>query len=249
MCTVLLRFAPGRPWPLLLAAVRDEFVERAWDPPGRYWGDGLVGGRDRVAGGTWLAVDPSGPGVAAVLNGVRLPPPAEGARPSRGTLPLDALRGRPPHVAGHDGFHLVRAIPTEVRVWSWDGAELTSGSLAPGDHIIVNRGIGLPDEPVIAHFLPLLRAAADPSPAPTGGPSTVDTVGFWADWVRLLAGDGLDPTDPRALLVRRTHADRAYGSTSVSLVGLRPGGVRYDFCAPPTDPSRWYRVPDIDSVM
>jgi hypothetical protein len=238
MCTVLLRFAPGRAWPLLLAAVRDEFVDRAWDPPGRYWEDRLLGGRDRLAGGTWLAVDPSGAGVAAVLNGVRLPPPAQGARPTRGTLPLDALRGRPPRAAGRDGFHLVRGTPSEVRMWSWDGEQLTSGSLAPGDHIIVNRGIGTADEPVAAHFLPLLREVADPGPA--GGESTV---AFWGDWVRLLAGDHLDPADPRALLVRRTVAGNVYGSTSASLVAVRTGEVRYDFSASPTDPSRWSRVP------
>src|SRR5947209_11609771 len=81
MCTVLLRFAPGTPRPLLLGAVRDEFVERAWDPPGAHWGDRLLGGRDRTAGGTWLAVDPDRPAVAAVLNGVRRPPPEDGTRP------------------------------------------------------------------------------------------------------------------------------------------------------------------------
>jgi hypothetical protein len=241
MCTVLLRFAPGSAWPLLFAAVRDEFVDRAWDPPGRYWGDRLVGGRDRTAGGTWLAVDPSGAGVAAVLNGVRLPLPAEGTRPTRGTLPLEALRGRVPQAAGHDGFHLLRGTPDEVRVWSWDGRELVSRSLEPGDHIIVNRGVGYHDEPVVAHFLPLLRTAADPGPAVTG--STVD---FWGDWVRLLDTDRLDPADPRALLVKRTHAGRDYGSTSASLVAVRAGQVRYDFCAAPVTPSRWFQVPDGD---
>ena len=62
MCTVLLRLTPGGVHPVLLGAVRDEFVERSWDPPARHW-DGaaahLVGGRDLVAGGTWLAVDPA----------------------------------------------------------------------------------------------------------------------------------------------------------------------------------------------
>jgi len=214
MCTVLLRFAPGNAWPLLLAAVRDEFVDRAWDPPGRYWEDPLLGGRDRAAGGTWLAVDPLRPGVAAVLNGVRLPRPA-----------------------GHDGFHLVRGTPHELRVWSWDGRELVSRSLEPGDHIIVNRGIGYDDEPVVAHFLPLLRTAASPGPATDG--STVD---FWGDWVRLLDGDGLDPADPRALLVGRRVAGRRYGSTSASLVAVRADQIRYDFCAAPIGPSNWSRI-------
>ncbi|HEY2672301.1 MAG TPA: NRDE family protein [Rugosimonospora sp.] len=237
MCTVLLRFAPGSAWPLLLAAVRDEFVDRAWDPPGRYWGDQVLGGRDRTAGGTWLAVDPVRPGVAAVLNGVRLPHPAQGERPTRGTLPLDALRGREPEGAGYDGFHLIRATPHEVQVWSWDGRELVSRSLEPGDHIIVNRGVGHDDVPVVAHFLPLLRTAAGPDSTAAG--STVD---FWGDWVRLLGGDRLDPGDPRALLVGRSVAGKNYASTSASLVALRDDRVRYDFCAAPVGPSGWFPV-------
>ncbi|MGK2949311.1 MAG: NRDE family protein, partial [Acidimicrobiales bacterium] len=71
MCTVLLRFSPGSPWPVVAGAVRDEFTERPWDPPDRHW-DGprsaLVGGRDHTAGGTWLAVDPQRPALAALLN-------------------------------------------------------------------------------------------------------------------------------------------------------------------------------------
>jgi hypothetical protein len=240
MCTVLLRFAPGEAWPLLLAAVRDEFVDRSWDPPGRHWGDGLVGGRDHAAGGTWLAVDPSAPAVAAVLNGVRLPPPAEGLRPTRGTLPLDAVRGRPPEGDGRDGFHLLAGTPTEVRLWSWDGVELVDGELEPGDHIVVNRGVGMTDEPVVAHFLPMLHSATGPAAAASG--ARLSTVEFWSDWVRLLGGDGLDPTDPRALLVRRTLPGRTYGSTSATLVALRPGEVRYDFSPAPADPSGWERI-------
>jgi uncharacterized protein with NRDE domain len=59
MCTVLLRFRPGRRWPLLVAAVRDEFLERPWDPPAAHWPrPTIIGGRDRTAGGTWLAARP-----------------------------------------------------------------------------------------------------------------------------------------------------------------------------------------------
>ena len=239
MCTVLLRFDPGGAWPLLLAAVRDEFVDRAWDPPGPHWGDGLVGGRDREAGGTWLAVDPVRPAVAAILNGVRLPPSPDGPRPTRGTLPLEALRGTPPDGGRHDGFHLLTGSVEGVRVWSWDGVAMVDLSLEPGDHIVVNRGVGLTEEPLVAHFLPMLRTAAAP---PSAGAARLSTVDFWGDWVTLLGGDGLDPTDPRALLVRRTLPGRTYGSTSATLVALGPAGLRYDFCPVPTDPSSWYRV-------
>ena len=39
----------------LLAANRDERLDRPWDPPAEWWPDrlGMVGGRDRDAGGTW----------------------------------------------------------------------------------------------------------------------------------------------------------------------------------------------------
>jgi hypothetical protein len=241
MCTVLLRYAPGARWPVLLAAVRDEFVGRAWDPPAAHWGGRLLGGRDRVAGGTWLAVDPAAPALAAVLNGTRLPPPAAGERPSRGGLPLAALgRGAVPdrdQVGGYDGFHLVRAAPAGVTVRSWDGLDLREVSLEPGDHVIVNRGPDAPDDPVVAHFGPLL--AATPDPDPTGDKSTVDA---WGDWVTLAAGDGLDPGTPGALLVRRVYAGRSYGSTSVSLVALSPDAVRYDFTGSPWERDAWQPV-------
>jgi uncharacterized protein with NRDE domain len=215
MCTVLLRFAPGTPRPLLLGAVRDEFVERAWDPPAAHWGDRLLGGRDRTAGGTWLAVDPDRPAVAAVLNGVRRPPPDDGTtRPSRGQLPLGALRGQPVPVPDrYDGYHLVLATPDEIRVWSWDGTDLVDTRVPPGDHVIVNQGVDAAKPEVVA----ALAGATDR-----------------AGWVRLLAGD--------AVLVDVTVNGRRYGSTSTSLVEFAGGGVRYDFNPRPRDPSGWYPV-------
>jgi len=217
MCTVLLRFAPGDARPLRFAAVRDEFVDRAWDSPAPYWGDRLLGGRDRVAGGTWLAVDPDRPAVAAVLNGVRRPPPQDGVRPSRGALPLAALRGHPlpepAQLARFDGFHLVLGTVDAVRVWSWDGDTLHEQSLPAGDQVIVNAGVGAAGAPVVA---------------------ALHTVAGHDDWVRLLASD--------TVLVERVFAGRRYASTSTSLVTLEPTGVRYEFNPTPRDPSGWAPV-------
>ena len=69
MCTLVLLRRPGHPWPLVLAANRDEMADRPWRPPGRHWPDrpGVVGGRDDLAGGSWLALNDFGM-VAAVLN-------------------------------------------------------------------------------------------------------------------------------------------------------------------------------------
>ena len=51
MCTVILLRRPAGAWPLLLAANRDERLDRAWDPPQAWWPDrpGVIGGRDRSA--------------------------------------------------------------------------------------------------------------------------------------------------------------------------------------------------------
>jgi hypothetical protein len=203
-----------------------------------------VGGRDRTAGGTWLAVDTTRPAVAAVLNGVRLPPAP--ARPSRGGLPLAALTDSlPSSFEGYDGFHLFLGTASGVAVWSWDGASLVQRELPPGDHIIVNDGVDAAEDPLVPHFAPLL--AALPSPPLSGD----TTEAAWGAWVELLRGDGLSLTDPRALILRREldgtepgaarFAGRVYGSGSVALVGIAPAGVRYDFSATPLTPA-WRAV-------
>ena len=95
MCTVILAWRMLPDAPLVLAANRDELLARPSDPPMLLtenpprWG-----GRDRLAGGTWLAVDPAGR-FGAVTNrhpGGR-PPERDASRHSRGALPLDVLRG------------------------------------------------------------------------------------------------------------------------------------------------------------
>jgi hypothetical protein len=109
VCTAILSIEPGLP--TLLVGVRDELTDRSWQPPGRHWAGypDLVGGRDLLAGGTWLAVDPVQRRVACVLNGRGTMAPAQ-QRESRGTLPLLAAAGQPLAVAGLarlDPFHLL----------------------------------------------------------------------------------------------------------------------------------------------
>jgi hypothetical protein len=238
---VFLRFAPGARWPLLLAAVRDEFTDRPWDPPGRHWGGPaarLVGGRDRLAGGTWLAVDRDERAVAAVLNGVPLGRPGRLAPHSRGGLPLAALlTGELPDTAGYDRFHLLQAGVDQVEVYSWDRTELRHQKLEPGDHIVVNAGVDAPTDPLVPHFLPLLRATADPDPRPGLPPEQA-----WGDWLPLLGGDGLDAEDPAALVVRRSVGERTFGSTSATLLALAPDAIRYDFTASPGPDAAWREV-------
>ena len=88
MCTVVVLIRSDQ---ILLAANRDERLERAWDPPAAWWPDhpGVIAGRDRMAGGTWMGINRHGL-VATVLNRPGTLGPAAGKR-SRGELPLMAL--------------------------------------------------------------------------------------------------------------------------------------------------------------
>lgn len=243
---MLLRSDPSARWPLLVGAIRDEFIGRAWDGPDRHWPERwatFVGGRDRVAGGTWLAVDPSPdrPAVAALLNGrprdKDLPPAERPLRPTRGDLALRVLTGEPlprgSDLAPYDRFHLLLATAERQELWTWDAEALAHQVLAPGDHIVVNAGLDTDADPLVPHFAPLLAAVPDPD---------LDA-GDWGGWTALLAGDGLAGDDERALVVRKEIEGRAYGSTSGALVAVAADGrVRYDFSAAPGDAGTWVPV-------
>jgi len=257
MCTVVLSLEPGERVPLLLLGVRDELTGRPWRPPARHWpGSPLIGGLDEQAGGTWLAVHPGVPRVAALLNG-RGPEADPAGRRSRGELPLRAaaagagvlkeLADDRRALAAYDPFHLVVAGPDGAALLSWDGAVAVARELAPGTHLLTNAGHAYPpdpahpddpaDEPKAGYFASRFaasRPAADP--ALPVGPA-------WGDWLALAAGDGLDRADPRAIIARRTLPDgRLWGSTSVTLVGLAADGLRYDFQASPGDAGAWHPV-------
>ncbi|WP_426508208.1 NRDE family protein [Dactylosporangium sp. McL0621] len=228
MCTVLLRFDPDATWPVLLAAVRDEYLARPWEPPAEHW-PGRFGGRDSTAGGTWLAVDPARPSATALLNGHPGLPPA-GDRPTRGSLPLAHFPPEDDVLRSFDAFHLVRAEPTEIAVTSWDGVAVTHHLLPPGDHVIVNQGID------VNSFAPL-RAAGTPDPKP--GLSSLEA---WGDWIALLSGGEFTGAAERPLLVRKEVEGLLYGSGSAALVAIGEPGVRYDFTANPGPDASWSEI-------
>ncbi len=255
MCTVVLSIEPGLP--LLLAGVRDEMTDRAWEPPASHWPamPGLVGGRDLQAGGTWLAVAPDRRRVACVLNGTGQAAPAASRR-SRGVLPLRAAAGAGldrQTLPDLDPFRLLTADPGRAVLQSWDGRDLTERDLPYGLHLIVNSGLASDldlsrsapagngrehERSRIAHFGKRFADADRPDPRP--GQPAADA---WGAWLPLVDGDGLDPHDQRALIVRRVFEDgRIWGTTSVSLVALSPEAVRYDVTADPGDPAAWYQV-------
>src|SRR5215469_12226964 len=91
MCTLVILRRPEHAWPVLIAANRDEMINRPARPPGRHWPDRaeVVAGLDLLAGGSWLGLNDWGV-AAAVLNRTGSLGPARGMR-SRGELVLEAL--------------------------------------------------------------------------------------------------------------------------------------------------------------
>ena len=242
MCTVIVLIRPGHPWPLLLAANRDERVDRAWDPPAAWWPDhpDVVAGRDRTAGGTWMGVNRHGV-VAAVLNRPGSLGPAPGKR-SRGELPLIAL-AEPTAQAGAQviaaldaaawrSFNLVLADATGAMFIRGLGhGHPQTMMLPPGLHMITAHDPDDPDSPRVARHLP--RFAAAPPPDPPDG---------WRSWQDLLADDRGEPAEQLNVVPRG-----GFGTVCASLLALPWQGLpAWMFCAGPPHglPFRLVPLPD-----
>lgn len=214
MCTVVLLIRPGHAWPLVLAANRDEMLDRAWDPPAAHWPDqpGVIAGRDRSGGGTWMGVNGGGV-VAAVLNRPGSLGPAAGKR-SRGELPLLALA----HPSAGEATTAIAAL--DAGVWrsfnlvlaDRSGAIFVRGlgqgrpqaeTLAPGLHMVTAHDPNDPDSPRVARHLERFRSARPPEP------------GEWGDWQTILADDS-GPAGEQINVVPRG----GFGTVCSSLLAL-----------------------------
>lgn len=244
MCTVILLRRPGDAWPLLLAANRDERLDRPWDPPAAFWPDrpDAIGGRDRSAGGTWMAVSGAGV-VAAVLNRPGSLGPAPGKR-SRGELPLMALDGRTAEAAVDALARLDASVwrPFNMVVADWRDAFFIRG-LGVGRPEVLALGAGVtmvtahdPNDltsPRIARHLPRFRAASPPRPGSDD----------WASWEALLADDGHGPEMGRAEALNVPPED-GFGTICSSLLAAdAEGGVIWRFAAGPAGAAPFLPVP------
>lgn len=124
MCLLLVLWRTSAAAPVMVAANREEFFDRPFDPPTLDPGPPRVlAGRDRRAGGTWLGVNEHGL-VVAVTNRFGEPGP-EGA-PSRGTLCRRLL-----------------ACPTATAAAELAARELGSGRYAGANYVCLDRAAGL----------------------------------------------------------------------------------------------------------
>ncbi len=170
----------------MLAANRDEQLDRAWDPPAAWWPDrpGVIAGRDRAGGGTWLGINRNGV-IAAVLNRPGSLGPAPGKR-SRGELPLLALDHATAQAAAAAltafdaaawrSFNMVLADRAgAVFIRGLGEGQPQARALAPGVSMITAHEPNDPGSLRTARHLPRFRAAPPP-----------DTDG-WRGWRAILA--------------------------------------------------------------
>ena len=178
MCTLILGRDVLGPGTVVLGANRDEDPGRPSDPPlVLREAPRVVGGRDRLAGGTWLAVREQR-GVVALLNrrDVAAPP---ASRRSRGLLTLEtaaaagasfsdaALASARASVAAHAyaPFTLLFASPETCWALVLDGGPAREVPIDPGWHVLTHRELDDPDEPRTRHLLHELHGFRPGSPA------------------------------------------------------------------------------------
>ncbi len=222
MCTVVVRRSDGSPPQVL--ALRDELTTREFDDPDRWWPEfpDLVGGRDRVAGGTWCATS-VGTGTTALVVNRPQKPHADPGAPSRGVLPLLAAQHGADwtaHVelAGMASFALLLATPDRVTTWTYDGESLTTAEHPPGTMMLTSGGPE--DRKADLHVAAFERA------------------GYPEEWQRLVqAGPPRD--DPAALVVRHERDGLVFGTVFGELIDARPGSVRLEYSRAPWERQPW----------
>lgn len=227
MCTVVILRRPGHRWPLILAANRDEMLDRPWDPPARHWPDRpeVTAGRDRLAGGTWLGLNDYGV-VACVLNRANSLGPAPGRR-SRGELVLEALDHSDAAAAAEALAHLdgrayrtFNLVVADNRDAFWvkndgeDGGRVTVEPLPAGLSMLTEADRNDLTSPRIWIYLPRFETAPPPDP----------DNGDWTAWERLLASREEDatagPISALAIVYKGAVAGRDFGTVSSSLLAL-----------------------------
>ena len=159
MCTLAIYYHAIPEWPVIVAANRDEFLERPTvDPTTLLEQPHVVGGKDLRAGGTWLGISEFGL-IAGLLNRRASGAPNPVAR-SRGLLCLDALSQRTIREAvdlvraqcgeNYNPFNLLLASRDEAWVACNRGDQIELIQLKPGLHMLSNLNVNDPECPKIS---------------------------------------------------------------------------------------------------
>jgi uncharacterized protein with NRDE domain len=220
MCTLVMLRRPDHAWPVLIAANRDELIERPALPPARHWPDRpeVVAGRDLLAGGSWLGINDWGV-AAAVLNRHGSLGPAPGQR-SRGELVLEAL-DHADAVAAADAlsyldpasYRSFNLIVADSRDAFWlrhaGSGKIKAHPIGEGLSLIAAGDLDERDTRRLVLARPRFAAAAPPDP----------DRGDFAAWQSLLASTDSPPGEP-ANAPLRFHLGDGFATVSSALIAL-----------------------------
>lgn len=225
MCLIALAYKAHPDFPLIVAANRDEFLDRLTDTA-RFWPaePHVLAGRDRKAGGTWLGITTGGR-FAALTNYRDLRRPPVGG-PSRGALVRQALEPgfRPTATHEYEGFNLIYGPVDSLRYHS--NIKLADVDLAPGVHGLSNSVLNTPWPKVQRARSGLKRLLEQ------GAPSVDRIFDLLADDTRAedaqLPNTGLDLERERALSSIRISME-GYGTRCSTVVMVsRDGEVFFE---------------------
>ncbi|MFC5523371.1 NRDE family protein [Polaromonas jejuensis] len=256
MCLIAFAISASARWPLVIAANRDEFLNRPTLPLGRWQsasGQHIISGRDLRAGGTWLGMTPGGR--VAFLTNVREANPQAAPR-SRGQLVtrwLEADGDAASFVAAleadgaaYGGFNLVLG-DFQRHAWSWvtnrfagqpaAAPTLHSQPLAAGVYGLSNAALNTP-WPKTAALKDVLAHALASSPNGPGPEPDALQAPLWAALAsreraarRQLPATGVPLALEEALSSAFVDVpEYAYGTRSSTVLLASPQGAGHPRC-------------------
>jgi uncharacterized protein with NRDE domain len=233
VCTLIFAWQVFEDAPLLVAANRDEQLDRPSQPPAwRNWEADVLAPKDEQADGTWMGINEHE--VFVGLTNRWLDDDIEGER-SRGLLVRDALRAE-------SATQAVRMVERELDARTYDGFFLVAADrngaflveagptrhvapLEPGVHIVVN--VGADGQYVIPERLESVgrEQAANADTIMTAvRPEPGEHPEAWLDRTARMLGDH----DYGVCI----HRD-GFGTRSASLVAVTDDGMRYEYAPGP----------------
>ncbi len=248
MCTLVILRRPGHDWPILVAANRDEMLDRDWSGPARHWPDraDIVAGRDNLAGGSWLGVNDTGV-IAGILNRMGSLGPSDDKR-SRGELVLEALDHTDAAEAAEalmslDGdayrpFNLVITDNCDAFWLRHDGAgPISCHAIPPGFSMFAAGDRNDAESARVQNHLPRFEGAALPDPES----------GEWGEWEKLLASQEFfenSNSHEGAMCVKTLFG---FGTVNASLIALPApskavGRPVWRFAAGPPDQNSYVTI-------
>lgn len=228
MCLIVLAWKARADLPLVVAANRDEWRERAAEPL-HSWPDApdIHAGRDLKAGGTWMGFTRRGR-FAAITN-FRDPADRKSTAPSRGALVTEFLAGSETarryfaslaqRASFYNGFNLIAGDGAEL--WYFGSREGRARAIEPGVHGLSNHLLDEPWPKVVRARTAMEAALRDRDPAPrlfdalsdgaVAPDEALPETGVGLEWERRLAS---------ALIVGSDYGTRASTVLTVGADGL-----------------------------